>query len=119
MFSWVERGEANKICRRVILPEIRPHAVEAAVIHQIGFLKPRLAGLDIGCCHQNSAAGGNEPVRKGWRRFVSQLGGPAENGEGHDADDQQDPFEDVAHGVFGGPLDPFYLRRHACVPPPL
>src|SRR6476620_5682319 len=44
-------GEAHKIGGRVILPEIGPHAVEAAVIHQVGFLEACLAAHDIGRCH--------------------------------------------------------------------
>jgi hypothetical protein len=111
-----ENGETREVGGRVILSEIRPHAVEAAVIHQIGFLKARLAGLNIGRGHQNRTARRDEAIGKRGRRFVGQLGRPAEDRETDNGNDEQDPFEDVAHGIFGWLIDPFCLQRHVLAP---
>ena len=62
-----QRREPDEVGGRVILPEIRPHAVEAAVIHEIGFLKAGLAGLDVGSRHEERAVGRDETVGKGRR----------------------------------------------------
>jgi hypothetical protein len=43
-----QRSEPDEVGRRVILTEIRPHAVKAAVIHQVGLLKACLAAYDVG-----------------------------------------------------------------------
>jgi len=110
-----EGREANQVGRRIVLPEIRPHSVEAAVIHQIGFLKPRLAVLNARRRHQDSAAGCDEAVGEGRRGLVSQNGGPAQNRKRADGDGQQDPFEHVADGILDRLINPLGCQRHAPV----
>jgi hypothetical protein len=110
-------GEAHKIGGRVILPEIRPHAVEAAVIHQVGFLEAGLPDLDVGRRHQNRAIAGNKPVGKGRSGLVGEVCRPAEDPETPDGNYQQDPFEHVAHRILCGPIDPVCFQRHALALP--
>ena len=52
-----QRGQAHQRERRVVLTEIGAHAVEAPVIHQVGFLKTGLAGDDVVVGHDRRAAG--------------------------------------------------------------
>ena len=94
-----QSGEPDQSLRGVILPEIRPHAVEAAVIHQVGLLKTGLASLDVGSGHQVSALGSDEPIGERRRRLVGQHGRPAEEAESHDRHGQQQPFQDIADRI--------------------
>ena len=53
-----EHPQANERRSGVILAEIGPHAVDAAVIHEIGFLEAALAGDDVVGGHDHIARRG-------------------------------------------------------------
>jgi hypothetical protein len=95
-----ECREAHEIGGCVILTEIRAHSVQAAVIHEVGLLKPRLAGLYVARGHEDRTIARDEALGKGRRRFIGKLDGPGENGKGHNANAQQDPFQHVADRIF-------------------
>ena len=84
-----QRGEAHQMRGGVVLAEIGAHAVEAAVIHQVGFLKAGLAGDDVVGGHQDCAAGTDEAVGLRRRAFVGQHRRPGEQREADDGDNQQ------------------------------
>ena len=52
-----QRGQAHQRESRIVLAEIGAHAIQAPVIHQIGFLKTGLAGDDVVVGHDRCAAG--------------------------------------------------------------
>ena len=83
----------------VILAEIGAHPVDAAVVHQVGFLEAALAGDDVVGGHDDVAAAVGERLRVRRSLLVGQDRRPAEQGEAEDGRDQQHPFEDVADGV--------------------
>ena len=83
-----QRGEAHEIGGGIILPKIRPHAIEAAVIHEIGFLETGLARLDVGGGHEERAIGGDKAVGKGRRLLVGKDGRPTEYRESHNGNGQ-------------------------------
>ncbi len=97
-------GEPDQIGGGVILAEIRAHAVEAAVIHQVGLLKPGLAGDDVGARHQRRAVGRDQLLGNRRRRLVGELRRPAEQGEGRHRDRQQQPFQNVGYRVLADTL---------------
>ena len=83
----------------IILPEIGPHAVDAAVVHQVGFLEAALAGDDVVRGHDHVARAIGEGLRMRRRLLVGEHGRPAEQGETEHRDNQQHPFENVADRV--------------------
>jgi hypothetical protein len=93
-------AEAEEVFGGIILAEIRAHAVEAAVIHQIGALERGLAALDVLRRHRGGAVRGKEAVRLRRRPAVGHVGRPTEKGKGENGDGQQDPFENVADPVL-------------------
>ena len=101
-----QRGQAHQCEGGVVLAEIGAHAIEAPVIHQVGFLKTGLAGDDVVAGHQRRAAGGDEAVRLRRRPFVGQHRRPGEQRETADGHGEQDPFEDVADRVFQRAAEP-------------
>ena len=103
-------GQAHQREGGVVLAEIGAHAVQAPVIHQVGFLETGLAGDDVVGRHQRRAAGRDEPV--GLRRgaLVGQHRRPGEQRKTADGHREQYPFEDVADRIF---LDPRTDRRAA------
>ena len=85
----------------VILAEIGAHPVDAAVVHEVGFLKAALASDDIVPGHDDVAGAICESLRL-WRSFfVSENCCPAEQRKTDHRDDQQDPFKDVADRIDG------------------
>ena len=83
----------------IILAEIGAHAVDAAVVHQVGFLEAALAGDDVVRRHDHVARAIGEGLRMRRRLLVGEDRRPAEEAETDDRDDQQYPFEDVADRI--------------------
>ncbi|HXP05524.1 MAG TPA: hypothetical protein VN808_15505 [Stellaceae bacterium] len=107
-----QRRQPDEVGGRVILAEIRPHAIKAAVIHQVSLLEPGLAGDDVGAGHQGHTVGGDDAIGKRRRLLIGEAGGPAEHGETRDGDDQENPFEDVADRVLRQAGPRVHLGRH-------
>ena len=83
----------------VILPEIGPHAVDAAVVHQVGFLEAALAGRDIVGGHDHIAGAIRKGLRMRRRLLVGEHRRPAQQREANYRGDQQYPFQDVADWI--------------------
>jgi len=83
----------------VILAEIGPHAVDAAVVHQVGFLEAALAGDDVVGGHDQRSRPVSEALRLRWRFFIGEDRRPGEEREADDGNGEQDPFQDVADAV--------------------
>ncbi len=77
---------------RIVLAVVRPHAVQAAEIHQIRFLESGLARQDVVRRHQQGATGVHEAFRLRWSTFVGEESGPAQQSECDHCDSQQDPL---------------------------
>jgi len=92
-------GDTHKVVCGIVLAEIGTHAVNAAVIHQIGFLEARLARDDILAGHEDGARSAHKAVWKWWRALVSKLGRPGKRRKARDSDNQQDPFENIADRI--------------------
>ena len=93
-------GEAHQGEGGVVLPEIGAHAIEAPVIHQVGFLETSLTGDNVVGGHQGRSAGRDEPVGLRGCPLVGQDGRPGEESKTADRHREQYPFEDVADRVF-------------------
>ena len=104
---WPEFGEAllgqhaEPDQRRggVILAEIGAHAVDAAVVHEVGFLEAALAGDDVVGRHEHIAGAVGEGLRVRRRLLVGEHRRPSEQRETDHRSDQQHPFQDVADGI--------------------
>ena len=79
-----QRGQAHQRPGGVVLAVIGPHAVQAAVVHQVGFLKSALASDDVVARHQRRAARGDEAFRLRRRTFVGEHRRPREQSEAAD-----------------------------------
>ncbi len=93
-------GQPYKIGGGIIFAEIRPHAVKRAVIHQIGTLKPGLAGDDVGGRHQHAAIRSDDARRDRRRLAIGQIGRPAQDRKAGNCNHKQHPFENIADRIL-------------------
>ena len=100
----------------VVLAVVGAHAVEAAVIHQVGFLEAALAGDDVVVGHEHRAVRAHEAIGLRRGEAVGRRRRPGQQREGENGDGEQHPFEHVADGVldrridaFGMPASSFHL----------
>ena len=109
-------GQTDQRPGGVVLAVVRAHPVQAAVIHQIGLLKSGLAGDDILVRHQQRTVRTDEAIRL-WRgTFVGEDGRPREQGETHDRDGKQNPFEHIADAINGDWAERIGRLAHCCCP---
>ena len=106
-----QHAEAHQRRGGVILPEVRAHPVDAAVVHQVGFLEAALARDDVVGGHDHIAGAIGEGLRLRRRLLVGEHGRPAQQAEADDRDDQQYPFQDVADRIVEGVARPLSCIR--------
>jgi hypothetical protein len=93
-------AETQQIFGGVVFAEIRSHAVDAAVIHQVGTLKRRFAVRDILRRHDERAVRGRESIRLRGRRPIRDKRRPGEKRKSNDRNAEKRPFQYGTYPVF-------------------
>ncbi len=107
------RAQPHQSRGGVILAIVGAHAVEAAIVHQVGFLETALARYDVVVSHEHRTVGAHEAGGLRWCQAVRRRRRPGEQREGDNGDDQQHPFEHIADGIFDRRIDAFGGQRHS------
>jgi hypothetical protein len=94
--------QANEGPSRIVLSEVRAHAIEAAVVHQVGLLEPGLASDDVLIRGEDRARIGHEN-RRLWRStIICEDSRPGEQHKTYDGNSKQNPLQHVANSIGGG-----------------
>ena len=79
---------------RIILTIIGAHAVQAPVIHQIGFLEASLARNDIRALNKHAAVGRDELLRLRGRALIGYFRRPDQKCRSQKSGREKNPFQD-------------------------